>query len=129
MRHLIFSLILVFVLYTLLKICFICISRSSNKTVILCESPRGPLLLGSGRRKRAVQKDFVILTIDGATLYSKEVFQYKNDATVSDIVPGTTVHSGGTKVKVYGTNLNTVQHPKIGVFIKSTGKSVEEVSY
>jgi hypothetical protein len=66
------------------------------------------------------------LTIDGAVLHSTEPYEYKNDATVSKIVPGSTVHSGGTKVKVYGTNLDTVQHPKIGVQLP-TGEMTEEV--
>ncbi|XP_053377268.1 hepatocyte growth factor receptor-like isoform X2 [Mercenaria mercenaria] len=104
-----------------------CDIKSSNKTVILCESPKGPQLLGSiGRRKRAIKKDFVKLTIDGATLYSLEPYEYKNDATVTQIVPASTIHSGGTRVTITGTNLDTVQQPKIGVTLSTSGASTEE---
>lgn len=101
---------------------------SLNKTVILCKSPKARTLLGSsGRRKRAVLKDYVTLTIDGAVFHSSEPYEYKNDATVTSITPSTTIHSGGTKVTIMGTNLDTVQHPKIGVTLSTTRKSVEEV--
>ncbi|XP_060573321.1 hepatocyte growth factor receptor-like [Ruditapes philippinarum] len=56
----------------------LCNMTSSNRTVILCKSPQGPLLLGSsGRRKRAIKKDFVTLTIDGACTPQYRPYEYK----------------------------------------------------
>lgn len=66
--------------------------------------------------------------IDGETLYSPEPFEYMKDSTVTKILPGQTIHSGGTNVTVIGTNLHIVQNPMIGVNIKEIGKDVEGVS-
>ena len=88
-------------------------------TVIICSSGRAPRLLGIGRRKRAVRKDYLTLKIDGATLTSKEPYKYMKDSTVSSIEPINTIYHGGTIVKVTGTNLDIVQDPRIGVIVET----------
>lgn len=93
--------------------------------MILCTTRPSSKLLGSGRRRRAVRKDYVTLIIDGARLYSSEPYEYKEDSEVSSIVPKQTIHNGGTNISVIGTNLHIIQHPKVGV--KLDGNEVQDV--
>lgn len=101
---------------------------SLKKTEVLCHSGKAPKLLGIGRRRRAVRKDFVSLVIDGLTLHSSEPYEYKRDAVVISLSPSSTIHNGGTRVTVTGTYLDTVQKPQIGVKL-SNGDETTGVSY
>ncbi|KAL4226642.1 hypothetical protein ACF0H5_014623 [Mactra antiquata] len=97
----------------------VCEIISFTKTDILCKTGRAPALLGLGRRRRATRVNYVELSIDGLKLYSKEHYEYKRDAVIISVSPSSTIHSGGTTLTVKGTNLNTVQEPRIGVKLKN----------
>ena len=107
----------------------VCVSYRSNNTVILCTTKSAPKLLGSGRRRRAIRKSYVSVTIDGATLYSPEHFEYKTDSKVTKIIHSQSIHSGGTNITVLGSNLHIVQNPRVGILVKEVQKEVESVSF
>ncbi|XP_078717263.1 plexin-A1-like [Lampetra fluviatilis] len=91
-----------------------CVLRSRSAGEIVCTSawaPRGPDLVA------------VSVSLDGAELSSALRYEYTEDPVVTRIEPEWTITHGGTLLTVTGSNLGTVQEPKM----RAKYKGVESV--
>ncbi|XP_074646910.1 hepatocyte growth factor receptor-like isoform X2 [Tubulanus polymorphus] len=60
----------------------------------------------------------ITVQIDNAVISTKQLFEFKDDPTISDIYPRRSFLSGGLDLTVIGTNLNVVQEPRMGISVK-----------